>query len=379
MTSRNAIIGGGLLIAGTSIGGGMLALPVATSVTGFLPTLLVYLLSAIIMGSTALLMAEVVFSLEGNPNLITMAETTLGRWAKWAVWGLYLFLFYCLMVAYLSGLGGLLCSFFGAGCFPFLFPPFVAAVTFLMIYSGVLLVERVNAICMLAMGITFMLFLFLGMGEVEVDWLRSANWNKIGRALPISFTAFAFQGIIPTIVRSLKGDRRAVRQSIAIGVALPLACYILWHLLIAGVVPRERLLLARELGQSAIIPLGEALSNSFVRSMGTYFGFFALVTSLLGVSLSLRDFFIDGLHLQSVEKGRLFACGLTLLPPLFISALFPNLFLTALEAAGGVGCAILLGLFPVMMAWKVLKRGHWYLAILAALILLELAYQLRIL
>ena len=40
----NRIVGGTLLVAGTSIGAGMLALPVVTALGGFFPAFFIYLL-----------------------------------------------------------------------------------------------------------------------------------------------------------------------------------------------------------------------------------------------------------------------------------------------------------------------------------------------
>ena len=44
MHYKGSVFGGSLLVAGTSIGGGMLALPVLTSLAGFIPSFIVYLL-----------------------------------------------------------------------------------------------------------------------------------------------------------------------------------------------------------------------------------------------------------------------------------------------------------------------------------------------
>ncbi|HKZ00308.1 MAG TPA: aromatic amino acid transport family protein, partial [Rhabdochlamydiaceae bacterium] len=52
------LLGGILLVAGTSIGVGMLALPVATAAGGFVPSLLIYLICWIFMMCTGLLILE---------------------------------------------------------------------------------------------------------------------------------------------------------------------------------------------------------------------------------------------------------------------------------------------------------------------------------
>lgn len=48
-------IKGTLLIAGTTIGGGVLALPVVTGIAGYVPSLLIYLICWMFMATTGLL------------------------------------------------------------------------------------------------------------------------------------------------------------------------------------------------------------------------------------------------------------------------------------------------------------------------------------
>lgn len=57
-SSRGNVFSGAFLIAGTTIGGGMLALPVLTSQAGFFPSLAIYLLCWLFMVGTGLLFWE---------------------------------------------------------------------------------------------------------------------------------------------------------------------------------------------------------------------------------------------------------------------------------------------------------------------------------
>ena len=56
---NNKLIGGILLIIGTSIGGGMLVLPIATAQLGFINALIFLVLCWAIMTAAALLILEV--------------------------------------------------------------------------------------------------------------------------------------------------------------------------------------------------------------------------------------------------------------------------------------------------------------------------------
>src|SRR5690242_18430601 len=124
------LMGGILLVAGTTIGAGMLALPVVTGLAGLIPTITLFIIFWIFMTFTALLMLEVTLWMSENSNMITMAKETLGRWGEVASWGAYLFLLYALTTAYLAGCAPIVVDFldqlFGwtlphwAGSFPVL-------------------------------------------------------------------------------------------------------------------------------------------------------------------------------------------------------------------------------------------------------------------
>ena len=76
------LVGGTLLVAGTSIGVGMLALPVATASGGLIPSLFVYLLCWLFMLGTGLLILEACIWMPKGANLITLSSRLLGKWGK---------------------------------------------------------------------------------------------------------------------------------------------------------------------------------------------------------------------------------------------------------------------------------------------------------
>src|SRR3990167_5227714 len=101
MNSR--FIGGILLIVGTSIGGGMLALPIANAATGFWQSSLFLLLCWGMMTLGALLILEVTLYLPPGNHMVSMARETLGTPGLMISWLSYLFLLYTLLCAYISG------------------------------------------------------------------------------------------------------------------------------------------------------------------------------------------------------------------------------------------------------------------------------------
>ena len=76
------LLGGILLIVGTAIGGGMLALPIATAEAGFTNSLILLFLCWFIMTVSAFLVLEVNLWLPANTNIISMSRILLGRWVN---------------------------------------------------------------------------------------------------------------------------------------------------------------------------------------------------------------------------------------------------------------------------------------------------------
>src|SRR3990167_1825985 len=85
------LIGSILLIVGTSIGAGMLALPIATAELGFLGSLILLFVCWFIMTSGAFLLLEANLWLPQNSNIISMARVTIGPIGQIIAWIAYLF------------------------------------------------------------------------------------------------------------------------------------------------------------------------------------------------------------------------------------------------------------------------------------------------
>lgn len=349
-----SLLGGTLLVAGTSIGAGMLALPVVTAAAGFFPALLIYLLCWLFMTCTGLLLLEICLRFPPDANLVSMASTYLGRFGRYAAWGLYLFLFYCLSVAYISGGGSLLRDWLGG-----MTPPWLASFFFVLglspfVYAGARKVDRINFFLMGGLILSYLVFVFLGISHVHTDALKPADWHASWWALPVVFTSFSYQGVIPSLTSYMRRDARKVRLAILGGTSIAFLIYALWELLILGIVPIEGphgLLEAKRLGLTAVAPLNHHLQAGFLSAVGQAFAFFAISTSFLGVTLGLIDFLADGFHVAKRGASRGALALLTFLPPTIIAWTHPGIFIQALVWAGGIGCALLLGLLPICMVW----------------------------
>lgn len=353
------LFGGMLLVAGTSIGAGMLALPVVTGEGGFFPSIAIYALCWAFMTSTGLLLLEVCLRLPPDANIVSMAGAYLGRPGKIFSWVLYLFLFYSLSIAYVSGGGSLLFEWlmirgdWAPLFFAMLFAPFV--------YFGAKAVDRINWVLMTGLGVAYCVFVFLGLPHIQMSYFHVASWKKSFVGLPVIFTAFSYQGVIPTLATYMKRDAKQLKRAIIGGTTLAFFIYFIWNFLILGIVPVDGnggLAEANRMGATAVTPLKAHIESPAIQLVGQFFAFFAITTSYLGITLGLMDFLADGLRLAKIGWRRILLVLLTFVPPLFIALSYPGIFLKALGLAGGIGCALLLGFLPILMAWIARKRDQ---------------------
>jgi len=335
-------------VCGTSVGAGMLALPVVSAQGGFFPALFVFFLCYLFMMSTGLLLSEICLKMPKDSNIISMADHYFGKKGKVFAWTLYLFLFYLLSTAYLSGSGEILKDA-TSGLLSLSQGSILFCITgALIVFCGANLVDRLNIFLMLGLIATYLLFVFIGLPLVSVDKLFYQQFPKAFLALPIIFTSFSYQGIVPSLTYYMGKDAKRIRLSIVLGSTLTFFIYVFFELLIFGIVPIEKLIVAK----TAVSPLGTIVKGGNIHTITQFFSFFAISTSFLGVSLGLFDFFADGLKIKKKGAKKLLIAFITFLPPLLITLTRPGLFLIALNYAGGIGCALLLGLLPVLMVYS---------------------------
>ncbi len=382
------MLGGTLLISGTMIGVGMLALPVATGPGGFLPAIAIYLLCWVFMLCTGLLLLEVCSWMPKDANLISMAHKLMGPFGKNLCWIVYLFLFISVMIAHIAGGGNIVSEISGG-----ILPPWLSMILYVLVFSPVIYlgtrsVDRLNLTLMVGVAISYFLFVFVSYDHVDLKLLTYTDWPKALIALPILFTAFTYQVIIPSLMTYMDRDVKKVRRCIILGTSIPLVIYLIWELLILGIVPTADLIAASKLGHNAVMPLKQFIESSSLFAIGKAFAFFTMTTSYIALSLAYIDFLADGLKVKKQGWRKIALCFAIFAPPTLISLIKPDIFLHALSYAGGFSCAILFGLFPPVMVWigryvkghakdgQQIPGGKGFLSLLIAFVIFELFLEL---
>lgn len=356
--SAGKILGAVLLIVGTSIGGGMLALPVMTAHSGYLPSSVFLLGTWMMMTIGAFLLLEVNLWLPPGSNLISMVRTTLGRRAQWLAWLVYMLLLYCLLCAYIAGGEDLVRGLFHLS--GMVLSGWMALLLFVLVFGGVVclgirFVDVTNRLIMLAKVMAFLFIVLVTLPLVKAAGLYGGHFASLWHTMTAMITSFGFAIIIPSLRQYLNDNHRALRIALSIGCIVPLVCYLLWEAIIFGVMPKTGThgLMALTQAKEPISALMTALSaltqrNAVIIAAKTFTSI-CVVTAFLGVSLSLTDFLADGFKVKKQGAHAWLIYALTFLPPTLLVLFVPQLFVFGISFAG-VFCIILLIMLPVWMA-----------------------------
>ncbi len=352
-------LGAVLLIAGVSIGSGMLGMPIATGFAGFVPSLFVMAITWASLLFTGFLMVDV--NIQHPGNIVTMAKNTLGSTGRIFSWITFLFLLYALDVAFLAAGGKILGALFPKiphSLFPFL----IAAPLAIVLSLGIHATDWVNRILVVGkLLVGYGVLVFLVPSHVEMALLKHVDLYIIPFTLPVIVQAFGFHTVIPSIVNYLDRDVSKIRLSLLLGNLIGFLVYLFWEFLVLGVVPvtgPASIASAYSAGDVATTPLIQILHSPLISMGATIFALCGMGTAYLGVTLGLMGFLTDGLKVSDHPSRKWISQLLTFAPPLVFVFVAPTVFLSALSYAGAL-VAIIFGLFPIFMAWKLPETSYW--------------------
>eukprot|EP00197_Chlamydomonas_leiostraca_P009477 CAMPEP_0202859318 /NCGR_PEP_ID=MMETSP1391-20130828/1486_1 /ASSEMBLY_ACC=CAM_ASM_000867 /TAXON_ID=1034604 /ORGANISM="Chlamydomonas leiostraca, Strain SAG 11-49" /LENGTH=336 /DNA_ID=CAMNT_0049538343 /DNA_START=15 /DNA_END=1021 /DNA_ORIENTATION=- len=296
---QGSVFASALLVAGTTVGAGILAVPAISQPAGFIASSAGLVGCCALMIATGLLMAEVAINritdLQGQGrgseaaslSVMSMAQSTLGAGGARAVSALYLFQHYCLLVAYISRagelVGGALGTSSGAGSVGFALGVGTACALL-----PVAVLDAANSAMVVGVVATFAGLVVLVAPMVQASALLAPPvWSELPHALPVMALAFVYQNVVPVVVKDLGADVRRVRAAIVLGSLLPLAMFLVWEAVVLGAMG----------GASAgVDPLASlAAQPGAAGSLVEGFSFLAIVTSYIGFCLGLSDFLGDAL------------------------------------------------------------------------------------
>ena len=358
----NKTVGSTLLVAGTMIGAGMLAMPLTSAGIGFGFTLVLLLGLWALLTFSALLFVELYQTAESDAGIGTLAEQYFGKTGRIIATAVLIIFLYALIAAYVSGGGSLL-----KDLLPESFGDKVSILLFTVIFGSFIVigthsVDKINRVLFFVMLAAFAVVLSLMLPEIRFDNLMATPIDNalIISASPVFFTAFGFHGSIPSLNTYLDGDVKALRISILAGSAITLCAYILWQMSTHGLLTQNEFLqiLKEDATLNGLVKATLAITGSnIIAGAVKLFSTLALVTSFLGVGLGLLECIEDLLKRSfNISAGRISLGLMTFIPPLVFALFYPEGFILALGYAGQM-FAFYAVVLPVSLVWKA-RRAH---------------------
>ena len=371
----NKTLGTTLLVSGTMIGAGMLAMPLTSAGIGFTFTVVLLISLWLLLTYSALLFVEVYQTTESDSGIGTLSALYFGNAGRVVSTTVMFVFLYALLAAYISGGGEILMKATQStgllgqegviantspemtlkifiGIFTVFFGSFVIIST--------KVVDGFNRLLFFVMLVALVVVMFVMFPKASVQNLMAMPRDNalIISAAPIFFTSYGFHGSIPSLVKYMEGDVRGLRIAIVAGSAITLVGYILWQLSTHGVLSQSeftQILKEKPTLYGLIEACRRITGSEIIASAVQLFSALALVTSFLGVALGLFDCTEDmlrkGLH---INAGRLLLGAITFLPPVLFAYFYPD-FIAALSYAGQM-FAFFAVVLPVGLVWKARRR-----------------------
>lgn len=408
-----SVVDAAALVAGTTVGAGVLAIPQVTEPAGFAAAAPALVLAWLFSAASGLLLAEASLSFlcstgRGGGSLLSLTRSYLGEAAAGLAAFCYVFLHLALLVAYIAKGGALVAgvletSSSSAFSFPsdslpqlLLLPLSAVAFTAVLGSACYLLpprrLDEANSVLVAGVVASFAALVAVALtttnsssssssasvsaSVLDLGALSRADWAQLPPAVPVLALAFVFQNVVSVVVSSLEGDSGKVRTAILLGTLAPLLMFLSWDAVSLGSAAGASFSSSPTAAADPVAAL--SASSPLAGPLVATFSLLALVTSFFGFVLGLTDFLADALPTTKSreEKGETSTLSLrsllpvnpsgraraptpyalTLLPPLAGAIAVPGAFVSALSVAGTYGVMFLFGLLPPALASEARKR-----------------------
>ena len=340
------VLGGTTLVAGTAIGAGMLALPMASAGMWFYWSTALMLVSWFIMLRSSQALLEVSLHFEPGHSFHTMVRDLLGPKWSFANGCAVAFVLYTLIYAYVSGGGSIIEQSITSmtGDAP---PRILSSLVFALLLTTFIwwsakAVDRFSILLVGGMVITY-LFSISGMvTHLRIDILMDSNggggemmflWGAVSTYL----TSFCFHASVPSLVKYMGKEPRTINASLRYGTVVALVCYVSWLAAADGNISREDFKAVIAAGGNVgdlMAATGNNLGSFLILRMLESFSLLAVATSFLGAGLGLFDYIADLCKFDDSNSGRTKTLLITFAPPILGGIIWPDGFLPAIGWAG---------------------------------------------
>ncbi|ALB02192.1 amino acid transporter [Francisella persica ATCC VR-331] len=342
---NSKFIGSVFLIIGTTIGAGMLSLPLIVSSCGFTMAIILLILSWSVMYITALKLLRVCAKYPLGVNFTSMMQSRVSKAYLMFFSIIYLLLLYSLMSAYTTQ-GSSLVSAITSLDNSNKTQVGLSAVIFTLIFGALMFSYRVsdyaNRFFVIVKFLFFTVAVFIILFYINPSYLSRIpiSLSAFIFAWPTLLPSFGFHNIIPVIYEYQKGDITKIKKSILIGSLSVLMIYIIWIFLALALIPQQGLHSYQTLFSSGnntpaglAVEIREVSGSVLLEVWLNIFIYIAIITSFIGVGISLMHYIRDLFTRYNRRIGNLALGLICFIPPLIFTIFYPRGFILALQYA----------------------------------------------
>lgn len=356
-----------LLIAGTCIGGGMIALPMVLSKIGLIPSIALMLLTWAIIYYTAIINLELSLQAGKPMSLADLGEKFSGKIAKLIGNLSFQVLSFALVAVYIHGGSSVLENTI-EHAIPNLDITFFSVtsayslIAFFILSLPIKFIDYINRLLFIALIIVIGI-LVAGLA-LKINWtnlpLFCHNYKTISPwviIIPVVFTSFGFHASLPTIIAYCNNNMQILKKAFFWGCCIPSLVYLIWTFSTLSVVYDQNPAIYQKMINGTlkvgdfVKELSLIINSKSVQVIVWWISFLAIFTSLIGVGISLKatisQIILKHLPINEITASILSSI-ITILPSYLMSIIVPNAFISVLGFAGMI-LAIIAIILPIYL------------------------------
>jgi tyrosine-specific transport protein len=355
-------IGAVMLIAGTCIGSGTIALPMSLAKLGLIPSIAIMIITWWVAYYTSLVSVELNLHSDRGLSLGGMGRVFSGKYAEILGNISVKLLSYALLSVYIYGESSVivkLLEIHAIHCSQTLISTILALGTFLLLQLPLHSVDRINRILFISLMAVFAVPLLATIASIDIDRMPmflNPSCGDIASIVSVVFTSFGFQVIFHTLRDYLGKDAKGLKKSFLLGSMIPAIVYMLWT---CGVLSVLYSFNKDFYGQMASgnIDVGEVINQlskisnlSQLQLMIWWLSIFAILTSVLGVGVGLTGSFNTMMEktIPSNFRRKIASALIVIVPSYLVAIIVPNAFIRVFKFAGAI-LAIIAILLPIYL------------------------------
>lgn len=348
-----------MITAGTAIGAGMFSLPIVSSGMWIGLTIFMLLIFWQLNYLSSLYILEANFKFKPGASFNTIVEGIIGK--RWGiVSGIAIaLLMYVILYAYFSALGNVFAQYLAPLDLPIANLRGVTGVAIggflaFLVWLSTKWVGRISTILVIGMALAFIASMAGLAPYSTLNNILNHNSTSTSRylpymwsSLPYFLTSFGFATVVPSLYKYYGKDKTIIKKSLFNGSAITLVMYLVFIGVNFGTISRFEFIAINDAGGNIgtlITAMSNGINSEWITIALNFFSNLAIITSFLGIGLSLFDYLADKFNMGNSKRERVYTALMAFVAPGALSFFYPDGFI---QAIGFAGLIVVLSFFVI--------------------------------